>query len=171
MSEGIVSSALLKMSKTTAYWKIYKFLVCLKKGIPPAISKQEDSKEDRCTLTCKITLRMSSFTGSVKDWHVPWKHQRTMPPLENIVKRSNITTLFYRILSLCLSCGSLNHRFHLIFHLRRLSNLTIALVTRTFPWSEDIVPENEIVTIVLWRGFSEGKREVRERRKRNNNNK
>lgn len=42
-------------------------------------------------LTCRITLRMSSLTGSVKDWHVPWKHQRTMPPLENIVKRSNIT--------------------------------------------------------------------------------
>lgn len=34
---------------------------------------------------------MSSLTGSVKDWHVPWKHQRTMPPLENIVKRSNIS--------------------------------------------------------------------------------
>lgn len=41
-------------------------------------------------LTWRITLRMSSFTGSVKDWYVPWKHQRTIPPLENIVKRSNI---------------------------------------------------------------------------------
>lgn len=39
---------------------------------------------------------MSSLTGSVKDWHVPWKHQRTMPPLENIVKRSNIS---WRIIS------------------------------------------------------------------------
>lgn len=39
---------------------------------------------------------MSSLTGSVKDWHVPWKHQRTMPPLENIVKRSNMS---WRIIS------------------------------------------------------------------------
>ena len=45
---------------------------------------------------------MSSLTGRVKDWHVPWKHQRTIPPLENIVKRSNIAfslprvSLFFR---------------------------------------------------------------------------
>ena len=40
-----------------------------------------------------MTFLISSFTGCVKSPTVPWKHQRTNPPLENIVKKSNISSL------------------------------------------------------------------------------
>lgn len=40
--------------------------------------------------TCRITLRINAFTGAVKISWVPRKHHKTMPPLVNIVNKSNI---------------------------------------------------------------------------------
>lgn len=40
--------------------------------------------------TCKMTALISAFTDEVKIWDVPWKHQRTMPPLLKMEKKSNI---------------------------------------------------------------------------------
>lgn len=41
-------------------------------------------------LTWSITLLMRELIAGVKSCDVPWKHQRTIPPLLNIVKKSNI---------------------------------------------------------------------------------
>ena len=46
-----------------------------------------------------MTFLISSLTGYVKSPTVPWKHQRTNPPLENIVKKSNISFQWSRPLA------------------------------------------------------------------------
>ena len=98
MRKWIISPTLLHDDKKRkASFRTIKFIkINLSLIKPPncniSLSSETSSPAKiKLKLTCKITLRMSSLTGSVKDWHVPWKHQRTMPPLENIVKRSNIT--------------------------------------------------------------------------------
>lgn len=41
-------------------------------------------------ITCKITVLIKAFTDGVNSCDVPWKHHKTIPPLLNIVKKSNI---------------------------------------------------------------------------------
>lgn len=47
-------------------------------------------------LTCNITLLISAFTLDVNICEVLWKHQRTMPPLLNIVNKSNILRILIK---------------------------------------------------------------------------
>lgn len=37
-----------------------------------------------------MTVFMRAFTAGVRERAVPWKHQRTMPPLVKILNRSNM---------------------------------------------------------------------------------
>lgn len=41
-------------------------------------------------LTWRITVLIKALTDGVNIWLVPWKHQRTMPPLLKMVNKSNI---------------------------------------------------------------------------------
>lgn len=42
-----------------------------------------------------MTALISALTDEVKFWEVPWKHQRTIPPLLKIEKKSNMLALFF----------------------------------------------------------------------------
>ena len=66
---------------------------------------------DNCTW--RITLLISSFTGKVNDWQVPWKHQRTIPPFEKIVNKSNILTVC--LFPFTSTTIIMNQRFSLVF--------------------------------------------------------
>ena len=45
-------------------------------------------------ITWRITLLIRALTEDVKVWLVPWKYQRTIPPLLKIVNKSNILVNF-----------------------------------------------------------------------------
>lgn len=68
--------------------------------------------------TWSITVLIKAFTDGVNIWLVPWKHHNTMPPLLNIVNKSNIflwqTTLYWQ---LCFDCSVMQpHRCYLSRH-------------------------------------------------------
>lgn len=58
--------------------------------------------------TCNMTLLINAFTDGVKIWLVVWKHHSTIPPLLNIVNKSNMITIYYKLL--CLSHNTRTRR-------------------------------------------------------------